>query len=391
MSPCAKKTGTAIWLGTLLLALPILGQQVKEDAAPLRLEAASAAKAGKEANLEITPKTHICEHLGNISCGQTVTGALTDLDCELDDNSKIDFWEFQGSTGQTVTVTMTSNQVDSFLFLQNPQSQVAAQNDDGAGGSNARIVFTLNTSGPWAIGANASPNQTGNYTLTLACAGTPTGGSVPAAPSTLQATAVSTTVIDLDWQDNSNNETSFVVQGRAPGQAFHDLGSVTAHSGTGSTGATITGLMPGTPYTFRVRASNANGDSPYSNEATATTLGGGGSGDFLTSSNFPDFRFRVRIIPPGGATIQGRKENVCIPDTLCVSGALAGRSEVFLRIIGPRPNGFLWPTIVRFTPSRVEVDIQQISTGILKTYVLPAVPPESDELCGLQDRMGFLP
>jgi hypothetical protein len=70
---------------------------------------------------------------------------------------------------------------------------------------------------------------------------------------------------------------------------------------------------------------------------------------------------------------------------------VAGRSEVFLRVIGPRPNGYLWPTIVRFTPSRVEVDVQQISTGITKTYVLPAIPADSDELTGLQDRTGFLP
>ena len=70
---------------------------------------------------------------------------------------------------------------------------------------------------------------------------------------------------------------------------------------------------------------------------------------------------------------------------------MAGRSEVFVRIIGPRPNGFLWPTIVRFTPSRVMVEIQQLSTGTTNTYELPAVSPDSDELSGFQDRTGFLP
>ena len=386
----AKTTRATLWLSALLLAMPVLGQQVKEDPAPLRLEMASAAKTGKAAGVGVTPKNHFCGHISSISCGQTVSGTLTPLDCALDDDSRIDFWEFQGTTGQTVTVTMTSNQVDAFLFLQNPQSQVAAMDDDGAGGSNARIVFPLNASGPWAIGANAQPNQTGSYSLTLACAGTGGGGVVPTAPSNLQATVLSTTEIDLDWQDNSNNETGFVIQGRTAGQPFEDLGAVGPHNGTGAAGATITNLTPGTIYTFRVRARNASGDSPYSNEVTAVTSGGDGGGPFLTSSNFPDFRFRVRIVS-GTQTLQGRKENDCIPDTLCVSGALAGRSEVFLRIIGPRPNGFLWPTIVRFTPSRVEVDIQQISTGILRTYVLPAVPPESDLLPGLQDRMGFLP
>ncbi|HKI06723.1 MAG TPA: fibronectin type III domain-containing protein [Thermoanaerobaculia bacterium] len=386
-----RTTGAAVCLGALLLALPVLGQQVKEDPARLRLEAASAAKAGKAAEFEINPelttKTHVCDHFGSISCGQTVSGTLTAQDCQLADDSRIDFWEFQGTSGQTVTVTMTSNQVDSYLFLLNPQSQTAAQNDDGAGGSNARVVYPLNGSGAWAIGANASPNQTGDYSITLACSGTGGGVGTPAAPSALVATAASTTEIDLDWQDRSANETGFVIQGRSAGQAFQDLGAV----GANSTGATITNLTPGTAYTFRVRARNANGDSPYSNEATATTLGGDGSGGFLTSASFPDFRFRVRITPQGAATIQGRKENTCIPETLCVSGAAAGRSEVFIRIVGPRPNGFLWPTIVRFTPSQVEVDVQQISTGIQKTYFLPAVPPGSDDLSGLQDRTGFQP
>jgi plastocyanin len=117
---------------------------------------------------------------------------------------------------------------------------------------------------------------------------------------------------------------------------------------------------------------------------------GGGSEGFLTTSAFPDFRFRLRIYQ-GDQFIFGRKENACLPETLCVSGAVAGRSEVFVRIIGPRPNGFLWPTIVRFTPSRVVVEIQQISTGTTNTYELPAVPPDSDELSGFQDRTGFLP
>lgn len=119
--------------------------------------------------------------------------------------------------------------------------------------------------------------------------------------------------------------------------------------------------------------------------------GGGGNEGFLTTPAFPNFRFRVRITPQGDSTITGSRETSCIPETLCVSGAVPGRSEVFVRIIGPRPNGFLWPTIVRFTPSHVVVEIQQISTGVTKTYDLAAVPADSESLSGLQDRMGFLP
>lgn len=113
---------------------------------------------------------------------------------------------------------------------------------------------------------------------------------------------------------------------------------------------------------------------------------------WITDPQYPDFRFRVTITPNEESPIQGRKEPSCQPEVVCVSGALPGRSEVFLRIIGPRPNGFLWPTIVRFTPSRVDVEIEQLSTGHSREYVLDTVPPgDVTDLSGLQDREGFVP
>ncbi len=206
------------------------------------------------------------------------------------------------------------------------------------------------------------------------------------APSRLQATAVSATEIDLTWQDNSNNETGFAIDSIING-AFQQIGTV----GANVTAARITQLTPQTAYTFRVRALNGTTTSAPSNQVTATTpAGSGGGGGYLTTPAIPNFRFMVRIFNTT-TPIAGAMESDCIPDTLCVSGAVPGRSEVFVRIVGPRPNGYLWPTLVRFTPSRVEVDVQQISTGITKTYVLPAIPDNSDDLSGLQDRTGFLP
>lgn len=111
---------------------------------------------------------------------------------------------------------------------------------------------------------------------------------------------------------------------------------------------------------------------------------------FFVDPAYPDFRFRVRIGSPGSA-ISGRRENGCQPETVCVSGAVPGRSELFIRVLGPRPNGFLWPTVVRFTPSRVVVDVQQVSSGQTRTYTLAAVPPGNENLSGRQDRTGFLP
>ncbi len=74
-----------------------------------------------------------------------------------------------------------------------------------------------------------------------------------------------------------------------------------------------------------------------------------------------------------------------------MSGAVAGRSEVFVRIIGPRPNGFLWPNVVKFTTSRIEVWIEQTETGQVQYYDLPAADPNAGILAGLFDRNGFAP
>jgi hypothetical protein len=378
-----KRTLAAAGIGCLLLAGPVLARQARLDPARPRLDAAVLKKGKPIAGL----KTHTCDHIGSIACGQTVNDSLTPPDCELDDGSFLDFWEFQGTAGQTVTIDMTSSQVDSFLFLLNPEPMTVATDDDRGPGVNARIVFQLDSSGTWTIGANtATGGETGSYTLSLACS-TP-GGGPPAAPTNLRATAVSPTEVDLDWNDNSNNEAEFRVEGRTGNGSFLDLGGV----GANVTGATVENLQPETEYTFRVRARNAVGDfSPYSNSVTVTTPGEDAPDGFLTTPAFPDFRFRVQIFQQADQSLLGRKENDCIPETLCVSGAVRGRSEVFLRIIGPRPNGFLWPTLVRFTPSRVMVEIEQLSTAIVKVYELPAVPPDVPELSGLQDRTGFQP
>jgi hypothetical protein len=325
--------------------------------------------------------------LQSISCGQTVSGSLASSDCTLTDGSYADYYEFNGTNGQDVTATMRSTSVDSYLALLDPGDHDVQENDNGAGGNDARLTYRLNSNGKWAIAAGSySPRETGPYTLTLTCSGST--GTAPAAPSNLQATAVSSTEIDLSWRDNSNNETGFIIEALING-TFQQIGTVSANA----TQARIVNLTPQTSYTFRVRAANGNLGSGPSNQVTAATPAGGGGGGndgYLTSSAIPNFRFRVRIFNTPTPTL-GTKEADCIPETLCVGGILPGRSEVFLRVIGPRPNGYLWPTIVRFTPARVEVDIQQISTGITKTYVLPAIPPDSDELTGLQDRTGFLP
>lgn len=112
--------------------------------------------------------------------------------------------------------------------------------------------------------------------------------------------------------------------------------------------------------------------------------------EYFTDPAYPDWKFRV-VITAGDEPVLGVREDVCLPETVCVSGALPGRSEVFLRVIGPRPNGKLWPTLVKFTTSQVDVWIRQLSTGEEKHYTLDGAAPGIDELPGLFDRDGFDP
>lgn len=112
---------------------------------------------------------------------------------------------------------------------------------------------------------------------------------------------------------------------------------------------------------------------------------------FFTSEDFPGFEFGLRLTDGAGDELPVQREEVCIPETLCISGAVPGRPELFIRIVGPKPNGYLWPTLVKFTTSAVDVWIEQISSGVIRQYRLEGATPGSSDLPGLFDRTGFLP
>lgn len=96
-------------------------------------------------------------------------------------------------------------------------------------------------------------------------------GTAPAAPSSLTATNVSSSQVNLSWTRNATDETSVRIE-RAPDSSgspgtFAEITSV----GVGVTTYSDTVLSASTRFWYRVRNRNSFGDSSYSNNDDATT------------------------------------------------------------------------------------------------------------------------
>lgn len=106
-----------------------------------------------------------------ITPGKATSGSLADGDCEVPGRSgkKADFYTFSGTTGQQVTITMSSAAFDSYLILVGSNGNIVAQNDDiRQGERNSRIDLSLPTSGTYRIEATAYDSSgKGNYTISL--------------------------------------------------------------------------------------------------------------------------------------------------------------------------------------------------------------------------------
>jgi len=143
------------------------------------------------------------------------------------------------------------------------------------------------------------------------------GGGPPAAPTNLTATPVTPTQVFLQWQDNSVDETSFRIhRSTAPGFTVSpatEIGFAAANATNFPDGT----AQPGTTYYYKVVARNEYGDSPPSNEASATTPGlsvpaaptnlvvtPGGGGNILVwqDNSNNETGFRIEVSTNGGAS-----------------------------------------------------------------------------------------
>jgi tetratricopeptide (TPR) repeat protein len=101
------------------------------------------------------------------SAHTTITGQLDENSETLEDGSYINIHTFEGQAGEAISIELVSEAFDTYLILLGPDEQPLAEDDDGNGGTNSRIVVTLPTTGTYQMVASSyAAGETGPYTLT---------------------------------------------------------------------------------------------------------------------------------------------------------------------------------------------------------------------------------
>jgi serine protease Do len=104
-----------------------------------------------------------------IRVGQTRAGLLEPGDHTMGDGTWADVWYLTLTAGQRVTIELRSRDFDAYLQLLDPAGNRLAEDDDSAGRSDARIMYTAREAGRYQIVVNNYDDEpdTGRYTLTV--------------------------------------------------------------------------------------------------------------------------------------------------------------------------------------------------------------------------------
>ncbi len=219
-------------------------------------------------------------------------------------------------------------------------------------------------------------------TLTITDDDSGGGGSAPAAPTNLSAESQSTTEIQLTWTDASTNETGFRIERRTLSEPYQEIGTV----GANTTSFLAGGLTSGTFYVFRVRAQNAAGNSPYSNEAgaapNATPLPCLASATALCVNN-NRFQIEVDWRVPDGTSGQGQAVPVpSAPDSGLFYFFSANNLEMLIKVLNACGlNSRYWVFFAATTNVELGVTVTDTQNGKVKSYFNPLnrpAPPVQD-------------
>jgi len=94
----------------------------------------------------------------------------------------------------------------------------------------------------------------------------------PTAPSAMGATAISSSAININWNDNSSDESGFEIWRSAGDEAHYRLLNTVPAGSTSPRTYSDEGLFANVTYYYKVRAKGIGGSSAFSNSANARTL-----------------------------------------------------------------------------------------------------------------------
>ncbi|MFN3649066.1 MAG: zinc-dependent metalloprotease family protein [Armatimonadota bacterium] len=204
----------------------------------------------------------------------TLNGTNPTVSGVINTRTDVDLYRFttgNGPVNLVATPWVFSPNLDIKLELLSQTGTVLASADPA--GFSASITHTLGAGTYYVridgVGAG-DPLQTGYsdygslgaYYLNLSLQ----TGTLPIAPTNVQARATSSTTIDLTWFDNAHNEAAYEVERKTANTGFTRIATVASNATSFQDDTVSSGIT----YTYRLRATNAAGPSEYSNTPSAT-------------------------------------------------------------------------------------------------------------------------
>ena len=124
--------------------------------------------------VQTTPLQSFCP-TGPLVAGAEITCALTAADQKLPDGTHYRAFRYNGTNGETITISMATEEFDAYLILGtgdylSDSFEPLGQNDDGGIGlgTDARLSYTLEADGTYTVLANTfGIGETGDFTLQI--------------------------------------------------------------------------------------------------------------------------------------------------------------------------------------------------------------------------------